>query len=88
MCELLRNSGKSLKYFLAWVWKCFRFTFTGVVEDLERMIFTVHPFILLLYVPLLTLMTISFKFCLFILCLFSMAVVTVQVNRDTRVLMF
>lgn len=49
--------------------------------------FSVYLFISLLYVLLLMLVTISFKFCLFILHVFSMAGVTVQVNRYTRILM-
>lgn len=48
------------------------------------MMFNVCLSIPSLYVPLLTLVTISFEFCLFI---FSMAGVTVQVNRDTKILM-
>ena len=79
-------SRKSSKYFLAWVWKCIYFTFTGIVEELKKTMFKVCLFIPSLYVPLLTLVTISFKFCLFILHVFSVSGVAVQVNRDTRVL--
>lgn len=54
--------------------------FSKPVEELEKMMFTVCLFIPLLYVTLLVLVTISFKFCLSVLHVFSMAGAIMQVN--------
>lgn len=58
-----------------------------MVNEFEKMMFNVNFFIPFLYGPLCKLVTISFKLCLFILHAFSMAEVTLQVNRDLRILM-
>ena len=83
-----RASRKGLKCFLVWVWKCIYFTFAWIVEELEKMVLSVCLFIPLLYVPLLTQVTISFKLCLFT---FSASIFydwsDVQISRDMRVLM-
>lgn len=58
-----------------------------MVNEFEKMMFNVGLFVLFLYAPLCKLVTISFKICLFISHAFSMAEVTLQINRDLRILM-